>query len=261
MNQVVGNCGRDMEEDTTQQRHGASQVAVELKPTNTRVYLRTADGLHRSLFWVRNNKPNEMLIGLYGLSRKTPLLRHQWPEQEVEDEGLGSLRYYFDKTLSVGVPVDHITCHADGQFHIKTLDEKLVYLHTMKRTAALGADTELFLEFTMIVDRPEKYEVSTAGPKAPNVTYDVPLGSYLYIYGCFSGSHFPLESEISAMFARFGGTPRVDSLMLGSLQGRLISGLADSDPAAHIKRPTGTFLSFKFPLAADRWRLKTFQFE
>jgi hypothetical protein len=201
-----------------------------------------------------------MLIGLYGLKAKTSLLKQQWPEQDVDDDGLRSLRYYFDKAAGVDVPVDHITCHADGQFHIKSLDGKSDYLHTMKRTVALGADTEIFLEFTMMVDRPEKYEILSVNAKAPNVIYDVPSGSYLYIYGCFSGAKFPLESESSAIFARFPGSHRVDSLNLGTLQGRLVSGLVNSEPDAHVRRPAGTFLSFKFPVAAQRWRLKTFQF-
>lgn len=223
----------------------------------TRIYIKTSEGIHRPVFWVCNNKPNEMLLGLYGLAQKVPLLQYQWPETEVGENEL-CCRYYYEDKVEVNARVDHITCHADGKFHIKTKNEGQIYIHRMKRSKALGPDSETFLEFIMLVDIPERYTSNSKKPDTSSVIYDQMPGNYLYIYGRFAGKNFQFDKI--PLFANDQYKHRDDTLHFGSFKGQLISDLVEFDSEAPDRRPVGTFLSFRFPVKDELWRLKTFQF-
>src|SRR5262245_8052847 len=125
----------------------------------TRAYLKTDEGKFRPLLWVLNNKPNEMLLGLFGLSSKTSTLRSAWPEQIVGKADLPSVRYRFDNAVDIGLEFDHVTCHADGRFHLKTRGNENIYTHAMQRAQPLGANTSTFLEVIVMSDIGARYQV------------------------------------------------------------------------------------------------------
>ena len=70
-------------------------------PKPTRLYLRTKENEYRRFAWFQNSKPNEMLLGVYGLSTKQPILRCMWPERELESSELSSLSCFYDDMIEV----------------------------------------------------------------------------------------------------------------------------------------------------------------
>jgi hypothetical protein len=90
--------------------------------------------------WFHNNAVNEMLMGFYGLSNKQAKLNFIFPERVVSKEELRWLNFNYFSTEEVGEVADHITCHADGTFHIKTKGGKEIYRDAMKRQEPLGAN-------------------------------------------------------------------------------------------------------------------------
>lgn len=115
-----------------------------MTPESTRLYVRDTETSYRPVAWFQNNKPNEMLFGIYSLKASgRSVLRAMWPEIDIDTID-APIHCKFSDLVDVGVAVDHITCHADGTFHVKTIDQKDVYIHGMKRVAPLGADTPTF---------------------------------------------------------------------------------------------------------------------
>lgn len=127
---------------------------------STRAYLRTPQKQYRPLFWIQNSKPNELLFGLYGLTETTPTLHCSWPEQTVPSGTPVQLCYAYQDAIDVGIPLDHVTCHADGKFHLKKKKGQEIYFQRMQRVQPLGADTPTFLDVTVVSDLAQHYRVS-----------------------------------------------------------------------------------------------------
>ena len=100
------------------------------------------------LMWFHNNKPNEMLIGFYGLHQKQPVLQGILPERQVTASDFKDFPLEYSEIQAMDEKIDHITCHADGTFHIKTIGGKEVYRDTMKRVEPLGPDTLTILKLS-----------------------------------------------------------------------------------------------------------------
>jgi hypothetical protein len=227
----------------------------------TRLYLRTNQTIYRPVAWFRNNKPNELLIGLYGLRKKQPVLRYMWPERELEKEQLDAVRFDYRDKIDVGYAVDHVTCHADGRFHVKTANHKDLYVQEMQRCEPLGPDTTTFLELIICTDIARNYCLTSTTAKVPNAWIDVLEGSYVVLRGMFSGANYDIESVMAATLARLGGSFPAVRLASGTVKGVLAMRQESLSEEAAKSRPQGTILSFKFPVENDRWHIKSFLFE
>lgn len=230
-------------------------------PNPTRLYLRTDQLQYRRLAWFQNNKPNEMLVGIYGLSKKQPTLKYMWPERELESDDLGAMRYQYNDAIEVGRVVDHITCHEDGKFHIKTRNEEEIYFQKMRRTEALGPNTCTFLEMLLISDISENYLNITKHPKGPHVWVDLPDYHYISFKCMFSGANYDVERDMAENIAQSRGIFGGVRLSSGTIKGVMIGQVQRVSESAMHGKPHGTILSFKFPVEDDLWHIKTFLFE
>jgi len=225
------------------------------------VYLRTKEEEFRPLFWVQNNKPNEMLLGLYGVSATTPILRSMWPERTLETADLANVHYDWSSAVELGVPVDHITCHGDGRFHLKTRCGGDLYIQSMQRTKPLGPNTSTFLELVLISDLAQHYTASTRPVKYPHVWFGINQDQYLALRGMFSGVNYNVEQDMLATMAQYQGQHGGIVLTSGTLKGVLMAHPKTlGEQARQTGRPRGTLLSLKFPVGPDIWHLKTFLF-
>jgi hypothetical protein len=146
--------------------------------------------------WFHNNALNEMLIGIYGLSKKQATLDFIFTEQNVSEEELNSLHFTYSDLIKVKEQVDHITCHSDGTFHIKTIGGKEVYRDTLKRQEPLGRDTPTFLDFIIISDLAANYRVASTMPKYPHIWLSCNENESYIIECKFSGANYPVEKEM-----------------------------------------------------------------
>lgn len=229
-------------------------------PKPTRAYLKMQEGEFRPLLWAQNNKPNEMLLGIYGLSAATSILRSAWPEQVVGKSDLPTIRYDYNDAVHVGIAFDHVTCHADGRFHLKMKDNSTVYSHAMQRVQALGPDTSTFLEVFVVSDIASRYAVSRK-TKYPHIWFGISEHQYIALRGMFSGINFPVEQQMISTMSQFQRHSGGVVLTSGTLKGVFIGGPSTISDQAQAGRPSGTILSFKFPVDAEHWHIKTFLFE
>jgi hypothetical protein len=156
----------------------------------TRFYLKTAPSRFSRLMWFRNNAKNEMLMGINGLSKKQATLDYIFPERKMSEEDLKSLRFNYSDLRKVKEDVDHITCHEDGTFHIKTIGGKEVYRDSLKRQEPLGANTPTFLDFIIISDLAANYCVTSTIPKYPHMCLSCNENEFCIIEGKFSGINY-----------------------------------------------------------------------
>jgi hypothetical protein len=229
-------------------------------PRPTRGYLRTGESEFRAVLWAQNNRPDEMLFGLYGLTARTPILSRMWPERTVDAADMLNLRYNYDDGVRVGIPVDHLTCHVDGRFHVKTLAGSDVYIQAMQRNQPLGANTPVFLDLILVSDRAEHYPVLRQKIKTPHVWFGVENNQYLAVRGMFSGVNYNLEGDMASTISQLGACVGI-SLVSGTLKGLLVGIPSNIPPEAKAARPRGTLLSLRFPVVSNQWHLKTFLFE
>lgn len=229
--------------------------------SQTRLYLRTNLNEHRRLAWFKNNKPNEMLVGIYGINGKNATLKYMWPEKVVEVDEIVSVRYNYKDAEELSCVVDHITCHADGTFHVKTKNHDVLYIQTIRRTTPLGADTPTFLDFHLISDAIGMYANISEPPKNPYVDFQVPDNHYIAFRGMFSGVNYNLTQDMLDTMVHHGNNFEGAHLISGTLQGMLAATANPLSPDLAEKRPRGTILSFRFPLANNRWLLKAFLFQ
>jgi hypothetical protein len=104
----------------------------------TRIYVRTADDQFGRLLWVHNNRPNEMLLGAYGLDGYSATITYGFPEQIYTKGESRELKFRYEEASPVRIKVDHFTCHADGTFHAKSRDSEVLYSQVEYLGEALG---------------------------------------------------------------------------------------------------------------------------
>jgi hypothetical protein len=230
-------------------------------PSPTRIYLKTPSKKFRRLFWLQNNKPNEMLLGFYSLSGKPAIMRYMWPEYLLAESELANVTYKYEKAIKVNRLIDHITCHADGRFHIKTKNKEELYIQAMQRTEALGPDTSIFLEIIVISDLAENYTVLDGNVKYPYVWFDVLPDQYIALRGMFAGVNYNVERVMIDTMLGFPGNHGGVVVTSGTIKGVLMGHPKSLPNSARSARPGGTLLSFKFPVAEGKWHIKTFLFE
>ena len=148
-----------------------------------------------------------MLIGFYGLHQKQPVLQGIFPERQVTASDLKDLPFEYSEIQAMDEKIDHITCHADGTFHIKTIGGKEVYRDTMKRVEPLGPDTATFLEFIILTQISNKYKMTTSVPQHPHIFIDHLDDHIFIIEGRFSGVNYKeLEKEVVGRLGQIGVT-------------------------------------------------------
>ncbi len=116
------------------------------KKKPTRVYLQSEQGVFSRLFWVRNNKANEMILGFYALDGGRATITHEFPENVQPRDAAGPLTFKYSDATPVSTPVDHFTCHGDGRFHAKIRHGPTLYAHIEKRGEAIGRLSSPFLD-------------------------------------------------------------------------------------------------------------------
>jgi hypothetical protein len=222
----------------------------------TRCYIKDSS-VFRRLMWFQNNKPNEMLMGFYSLEKATPTLVLVYPERIATEAEMSSLDFHYGDFQTVGEKVDHITCHIDGTFHIKTIDGKEVYRDEVKRQEPLSANTKTFLDFIVFTDLTEKYSDTTTTPKFPHVWIEQKTGRFYKIEGKFSGSKYPVEREMAGRALRVMNPAPTLMLTGPTLKGILWPRVITSIPST---RPKGTIVIFDFPKGDGTHLIKGFVF-
>ena len=237
---------------------GVRKPNLSIRPSPTRVYLRTALNEYRRLFWVHNNKPNEMLLGLYGTSIETPILRYMWKEQELDTSELSKVDFLYEDAIEVNKSVDPIICHADGRIYVRTKKGEDLYAQTMQHIEPSGPDTKVFLELTLVSDVARHYSSIDNTVKSPDVWFALSGEEYyINLRGMFAGANF----DVKMIMPMFAGHHSSKVLMSGALKGVLMGLSKKLEEEAMETRPRGTLLSFKFPVTEGRWHIKTFLFE
>ena len=235
-----------------------------MKPT--RLYLQKNNNGLTPLLWFHNNKINEMLFGIYGLKQKQPTLTLEFPEYVLEDSELDAVRYNYKDAKSVNKQLDHITCHCDGKFHLKTKnDDKDRYIHQLKSNTPLGPDVPIFFQFQIISDVASNYELMNEKPEDPHVTIKVSDEQCLSMRGAFAGIRFDLKKEMGQTLSAINkDNPFAQAAVIltsNSLQGLFFWQTINISEDARKVRPRGTIASFMFSTIDSRNLIKTFVFE
>jgi hypothetical protein len=212
--------------------------------------------------WFQNNKPNEMLLGVYGLLGGQSVLRYMWPEHEIGTGDLGKTFYFnYDEMQEVNYQVDHITCHADGTFHIKTKNHKPIYTQEMKRSEPPGPNTNQFLEIIVYSDFATTYSALSKPTKTPFGFIEVQKDLCVSLRGIFSGTNYNLENEVLGSYSQLRASFIGGVITSGTIKSMLLAQPMEISGSAKQNRPKGTIVTVQFPLNKDKWRLKTFLFQ
>jgi len=243
------------------------------KNAPTHLYFKNSGTSFSRLMWFKANKENEMLLGFSGLEMKEPTLLFQFEDKEASKSDLSAIKFEYKNVKEVNKKFDHISCHVNGRFHIKLKNERDLYIHKMQRTQPLGEKTPRFLDFIIITDVRHKYKIIDDKPKLPNVLLPIcNENEGIRIRGWFSGSKFDIESEIIEEFRRII-TGKIDTLTnkdkiripAVKLEGRYLKGYLHFATVPFRKeiynsRPSGTIMCFLFPIAEDKFIVKSLIF-
>jgi len=232
----------------------------------TRLYLERSNNILSPLLWFHNFKINEMMLGIYGLNHKQPFLTLEFPEYILPDSKLNAINYKYKDATQVNKQLDHITCHNDGKFHLRTKnDENDRYIHGLKSNTPLGPDVPIFLQFQIISDITENYKITKKSPKNPYVLLQISDNECLSLRGAFSGINFDLKKEIAqTLSALNNGNPFSQPAIVlnsNSLQGIFFWQKMALIGDAKKNRPAGTIVSFMFNTENGENLIKTFIFE
>jgi hypothetical protein len=224
----------------------------------TRVYVRTADKQFARLLWAHNNRPNEMLLGAYGLDGHPAIITYEFPERVHTKGEPREIKFRYEEASPVHLKIDHFTCHADGRFHAKAQESDVLYSQVEHFGEALGPASPPFLRVLVVSDRLSRYTRITGEPKKPHVWFQAHPESILAMNFVFSGVHYPLEQGALATMASRGRDAAGIVLVSGTLKGIVWGNPRQISDEAVIARPPGTLLAFSWPRGARRWGFKAF---
>jgi hypothetical protein len=232
----------------------------------TRLYLQKSNNDFSPLLWFHNNKANEMLFGIYGLIQKQPILTLEFPEYILADNELDAVRYNYKEANVVNKQLDHITCHSDGKFHLKTInDSEDCYIHQLKSNIPLGPNVPIFFQFQIISDLVANYQLINIKPRDPYVAINLSDNQCLSMRGAFAGIDFDLKKEMGQTLTAINkGNPFMQSAVIltsNSLQGIFFWQANNLSEDAKKGRPRGTIASFMFSTIDNKNLIKTFIFE
>lgn len=232
----------------------------------TLLYLQKNNNDFSRLLWFHNYKANEMVLGICGFTKEQPTLTLEFPEYILADHELDAIRYNYSEASAVNKRLDHITCHCDGKFHLKTInDSRDRYIHQLKSNIPLGPNVPIFLQFQIISDLASNYQLLSNPPKNPHVAIKLANDQCLSLRGAFSGIKFDLKKEIGETLAAINkGNPFMQSAVMlesNSLQGIFWWQTNQFTDAAIKARPRGTIVSFMFSTVDNKNLVKTFIFK
>jgi hypothetical protein len=224
----------------------------------TRIYVRTAIDRFGRLLWVHNNRPNEMLLGAYGLDGQPATITHQFPEQVHTRGEPREMKFHYEEASPVDVKIDHFTCHADGTFHAKARDSRVLYSQVEHIGEALGRASPPFLRLLVVSDKLGRYVGIPGKPKKPHVWFQAEGEAIFAMNLVFSGVDYPLElATLRTMVSRgrdAGGTVLVSGTLKGVVWGNPRRMSAEGAAA----RPPGTMIAFSWSRGPGRWGMKAF---
>jgi hypothetical protein len=217
----------------------------------TRFYLQSEGGQFSAFMWMRNARPNELLLGFYGISHKNPSLTFMFPDRIVPVGSPARVHYQYSEASLLNVPFDHISCHQDGRFHIKRSGAGAgnLYSHVMKRDMPITPEISTFLEMEIITDFTQRYVSQTTKPKHPHVVLAPPPEGLIVLEAWFSGAQYDLVDAAAILQERGEevkaavvlNSPSVKGLVWIKEQGLIADDTAES-------KPKGTFVSCKLPV-------------
>jgi hypothetical protein len=232
----------------------------------TRLYFQNTNNDFARILWFHNNKINEMLFGIYGLTQKQPTLTLEFPEHILADNELDAIRYNYKEAKAINKQLDHITCHHDGKFHLKTInDPNDLYTHQLKSNTPLGPDVPIFFQFQIISDLASNYQLRTKKPKDPYVSMNLSDNQCLSMRGAFAGIKFNLQEEMAKTLTAINKVSSFAQpaiiLTSNSLRGIFFWQINELTDDAKKGRPKGTIASFMFSTIDNKNLIKTFIFE
>jgi len=229
------------------------------KAPPTRLYLACNDGTYRPFMWFLEYRPSEMMFGLYGLSSKTPRLSFQYRDRDVSVEEARAVRFNFDDKVPLDKPLEHLTVHVSGEFHIKLKDTTEPRVHKLWGSRHLDAATPQFLDFKVFTDLPQNYRAAIA-LKNPYVAIPCPENAVLAIDARFSGTKHDLEGSLLEEVRRTTGRSEYAAIRLNGayLKGMLRPKMIPVDTAVLATRPPGAIVALFFPTAHHRYLVKAF---
>lgn len=235
-----------------------NRTATRARPT--RLYLCREDGSYSPIMWFHEYAQLQMMFGFYGVLSKVPRLSFEYPEREVSVEEARRVNFKYHEGLPVGRPLEHITVHLSGEFHIKVKDAAQPYIQRLQGIRPLDVRTPQFLDFKVFTDLPGKYRMVTRHCKRPYVQIQCPENAVLFIDGRFSGKEHDLESSLLEEVQRTTGRSEYGAIQLNGayLKGLLRPVPTPVDAAALANKPPGTILVFFFPTAEQRYLVKAF---
>jgi hypothetical protein len=229
------------------------------KPSPTRVYIRNHRSEWARLFWVHNNKPNEMLLGVHNLDGGLGRITYEFPERQwTAGASEARIKFTWLEATAVDQEIDHFTCHADGRFHARTKTGPDFYTHVEQRAQPLGPSTSTFLDVIIASDAVSRYRVIDEKPKYPHVWVQAPEGCCLALKCLFSGVNYALEKEAVGWMAQGQHGQAGVILTSGTLKGVIRVRPVPIGQEASENRPPGTLLVFRWPRGAQTWGAKAF---
>ena len=225
----------------------------------TRLYFACTDGSHRPFMWFHEYSAREMMFGLYGLSSKTPRVSFQYRDRDVSAVEARALRFNYADRIPLDKPLEHITVHASGEFHVKLKDTVEPYTHRLQGMRPLDATTPQFLDFKVFTDVPGNYRKAAAF-KNPCVAIPCPENAVVAIDARFSGSQHDLEGSLLQEVQRTTGRSEYAAIRLNGayLKGMLRPRVIPVDSAILTKKPRGAIVALFFPTQHQRFLVKAF---
>jgi hypothetical protein len=225
-----------------------------------RVYMKTTDGAYRPLLWFKSHNANEIFWSPYGVKSKTRCLRWEFQEELLSPETLAEgRRPYFADAMPRNLKVDHFSSHRDGSFHLKALDQSVIYSQSLRGTKPLGPQMPPFLEFKINSDTASEYRVERSPLGQDAVVLSAGIGEGIGAFFSIAGREFPHQEYLSEVIRP--EWHRGPSFRIGSFSAMVATYPTRPDAMLSEVRPRGTVVSIRFMLESQVWRVKTFIFE
>jgi len=212
-----------------------------------------------------NYSANQMLMEIYGLHGQKAVMTYVFPEKIVKEEELSAVDFLWPDAIEINKPIEHITCHKDGTFHIKTKSRKDLYVERMSHTRPIGPDVDAFLTFKILSEIAVRYQTVPLPLEEPNAWFSVPDNDALVMEGAFAGSKYNLEQEFGSTILHRSGKSGVAvpvvRLMSGTIKGLFHCYTTPIPDKSYRNKPEGTFISFKFPVDNVSYAIKGFFFK
>lgn len=213
---------------------------------STRLYIRANGGQYARLLWVRNNRPNEMLLGFYGLDGRPARVVREFPERIISPEDTGPYHFKWTDAPAIDIPLDHFSCHADGRFHLKRRRGGVLYSHDERHATPLGPDTDVFLDLIVVSGPIHSYAVIEGDPTPPNAWIEGPPDATVGLKCLFAGINYPVEDRALRILTGRSTPGAAVRLESGTLKGMIVASTFPLPEEAAAAHPGGTTITFRW---------------